>query len=228
MRRSFAAAIFTAALSTTSATAYAQSAGATEPPAATPAEAAPVPEADTPAEGGLVEVTVTATRRNERLQDVPVAVSAITSQMLTNKGVFETSDLNGAIPNLQVSSPYGKQQPNFSVRGVGVGTEFNANAASPVGVYVDEVYQAFRSSHGQQLYDLDQIEVVKGPQGTLYGRNTTGGAINFITRAPKLSGQNGYVTAGYGTFDRRTIEGAVEVTPVEGVFGIRLRHSCRS
>src|SRR3546814_4347989 len=102
------------------------------------------------------------------------------------------------MPNFQVSSPYGQQQPNFSVRGVGVGTEFNANAASPVGVYVDEVYQAFRSSHGQQLYDLNQIEVVRGPQGTLYGRNTTGGAINFTTRAPELDGQNGYFTAGYG------------------------------
>ena len=176
-------------------------------------------------ETGLSVIVVTATKRNENLQDVPVAVTAVSSEALANKGVFETSDLNNTMPNLQVSSPYGKQQPNFSIRGVGVGTEFNANAASPVGVYVDEVYQAFRSSHGQQLYDLEQIEVVRGPQGTLYGRNTTGGAVNFITKSPELYGQEGYVTAGYGNFNRFNAEGAIEVTPVEDVFGLRLAAS---
>ncbi len=74
----------------------------------------------------------------------------------------------------------------------------------------------------QQLYDLDQIEVVRGPQGTLYGRNTTGGAINFITNAPDLHGQEGYATAGYGNYNRLNLEGAVEVTPVEDKIGIRL------
>ncbi|GGY90060.1 TonB-dependent receptor [Novosphingobium colocasiae] len=172
--------------------------------------------------GGLQEIIVTATKRSENLQNVPVAVSAISSEALAKKGVFETSDLNASMPNLQVSSPYGSQQPNFSLRGVGVGTEFNANAASPVGVYVDEVYQAFRASHGQQLYDLEQIEVVRGPQGTLYGRNTTGGAINFITRKPKLSGANGYATIGYGNFNRVNGEAAIEVTPVEDKIGLRV------
>ncbi|WP_428630024.1 TonB-dependent receptor [Sphingopyxis sp.] len=190
---------------------------------ATPAwaqDAAPVDE--TTEQVGLADIVVTATKRSENLQDVPVAVSAISSEALQNKGVFETSDLNNTMPNFQVSSPYGQQQPNFSVRGVGVGTEFNANAASPIGVYVDEVYQAFRSSHGQQLYDLNQIEVVRGPQGTLYGRNTTGGAINFITRSPELNGQNGFATVGYGNYNRFNMEGAIEVTPVDDVFGIRL------
>lgn len=186
------------------------------------AQEAPAEETGTQDQVGLSDIIVTATKRSENLQDVPVAVSAISSEALQAKGVFETSDLNNTMPNFQVSSPYGQQQPNFSVRGVGVGTEFNANAASPVGVYVDEVYQAFRSSHGQQLYDLEQIEVVRGPQGTLYGRNTTGGAINFITRGPQLDGQNGYATAGYGNFNRINLEGAIEVTPVDDVFGIRL------
>ncbi|MFN3468561.1 MAG: TonB-dependent receptor [Novosphingobium sp.] len=171
---------------------------------------------------GLAEIVVTATKRSENLQNVPVAVSAIPASALQAKGVFETSDLSNSMPNLQVSSPYGQQQPNFSLRGVGVGTEFNANAASPVGVYVDEVYQAFRASHGQQLYDLQQIEVVRGPQGTLYGRNTTGGAINFITRGPSLAGTEGYVTAGYGNYNRVNAEGALEFTPVEDKLGIRI------
>jgi iron complex outermembrane receptor protein len=173
-------------------------------------------------QGGLEDIVVTATKRSENLQDVPVAVSAISQASLQNQGVFETTDLNHSMPNLQVSSPYGQQQPNFSLRGVGVGTEFNANAASPVGVYVDEVYQAFRASHGQQLYDLEQIEVVRGPQGTLYGRNTTGGAINFITRKPELSGTNGYLTLGYGSYNRFNAEGAIEITPVADKVGLRL------
>jgi iron complex outermembrane receptor protein len=211
MGRTSAAAVLVAALASTSTIALAQAtatAGAA-PPAAT--------------EGAkLEEVVVTATKRSENLQKVPMAVSAISAAALVKQGVFETTDLNHSMPNLQVSSPYGKQQPNFSLRGVGVGTEYNANAASPVGVYVDEVYQAFRSSHGQQLYDLNQVEVVRGPQGTLYGRNTTGGAINFITRKPELVGTNGYLTAGYGDYNRGTVEGAVEYTPIQDKLGIRL------
>jgi iron complex outermembrane receptor protein len=182
-------------------------------------------EGDDPANSpaaGLAEVVVTATKRAENLQDVPVAVQAVTSADLAKQGVFDTSDLNHSMPNLQVSSPYGEQQPNFSLRGIGVGTEYNANAASPVGVYVDEVYQTFRASHGQQLYDLEQVEVVRGPQGTLYGRNTTGGAINFITRQPKLGDTNGTVTVGYGNYNRRNVEGAFEMTPVTGVLGVRV------
>jgi iron complex outermembrane receptor protein len=189
---------------------------------ADPAWAQDAQNGDDTTGGGLEEIVVTATKRSENLQDVPVAVSAISQTALKNAGVFETSDLNHAMPNLQVSSPYGQQQPNFSLRGVGVGTEFNANAASPVGVYVDEVYQSFRSSHGQQLYDLEQIEVVRGPQGTLYGRNTTGGAINFITQKPSLSGTKGYLTLGYGSYNRFNAEGAIEFTPSEDKFGIRL------
>ncbi len=174
------------------------------------------------ASGGLEEIIVTATKRNENLQEVPVAITAITAEQLSKQGVFSTTDLNGSIPNLNVSSAYGETQPNFTVRGIGVGTEYNSNAASPVGIYVDEVYQSFRPSHGQQLYDLEQVEVVRGPQGTLFGRNTTGGAINFITRKPRLNGSNGNLTLGYGSFNRRSALGAIEVTPVEDKIGIRI------
>ena len=232
MRRTFAAAVLAGALSSVSTGAHAQSVIANEAPPPSESDAPQDGSAVDPDQaaasetashdGGLADIIVTATRRSENLQNVPVAVSAITAAELTNRGVFETTDLNRSAPNLQVSSPYGKQQPNFSLRGVGVGTEFNANAASPVGVYVDEVYQGFRNSHGQQLFDLEQIEVVRGPQGTLYGRNTTGGAINFITNAPGLEGQEGYGTVGYGNYNRLNLETAIEVTPVPDRFGIRI------
>ncbi len=143
----------------------------------------PMPSANS---GGIAEIVVTAQKRAQNLQDVPAAVSAIGGDALEARGINETSDLMGAVPSLQISTPYGKTQPNFSLRGISVANEFSASTASPVGVYVDEVYQSFRASHGGQLYDIDRVEVLRGPQGTLYGRNTTGGAISFFTRKPGL------------------------------------------
>lgn len=171
---------------------------------------------------GLGEIIVTATKRSENLQDVPVSISAIGSEQLTTRGVTTSNDLGSVVPNLQVSSQYGETSPNFSLRGVGVANEFTANTASPVGVYVDEVSQSYRYTHGLSLYDLDRVEVLRGPQGTLFGRNTTGGAVNIFTRQPKLSGSNGYFKAGYGNYDRFTAQAAVEFTPTEDVFGVRI------
>lgn len=170
---------------------------------------------------GLSEIIVTAQKRSQNLQEVPAAISAFTADDLAARGVSETSDLMGSLPNLQVTSAYGDTQPNFSLRGISVANEFSASTASPVGVYVDEVYQSFRASHGQQLYDLERVEVLRGPQGTLYGRNTTGGAVNFITRKPSLSGTNGFLTLGYGNYDTVKAEGAVELTLAEDKAGVR-------
>ncbi|MGB7405705.1 MAG: TonB-dependent receptor, partial [Pacificimonas sp.] len=172
--------------------------------------------------GGIDMIVVTATKRSQNLQDVPLSISAIGGDELTARGINETSDLMGRLPNLQVTSAYSTTQPNFSLRGIGVANEFSASTASPIGVYVDEVYQSFRASHGQQLFDLERIEVLRGPQGTLFGRNTTGGAINFITRGPELGDPNGYVTAGYGNYDRVSIEGAAEATIVDDKLGLRV------
>ncbi len=172
-------------------------------------------------DGGLTEIVVTAQKREQNLQDVPAAISAFSAEAMAQRGVTETSDLMGSLPNLQVTSAYGDTQPNFSLRGISVANEFSASTASPVGVYVDEVYQSFRAAHGQQLYDLERVEVLRGPQGTLYGRNTTGGAINFISRRPDLEGTNGYVTLGYGNYNAIKAEGALELTLAEDQVGLR-------
>jgi len=172
--------------------------------------------------GGLGEIVVTATKRAENLQDVPVSISAIGSEQLVSRGVTSSNDLGAVVPNLQVSSQYGETSPNFSMRGVGVTNEFAANTASPIGVYVDEVSQTFRYTHGLQLYDLDRVEVLRGPQGTLFGRNTTGGAIAMYTRQPQLGEANGYLTAGYGNYDRWKLQGALEATLVEDQVGVRV------
>ena len=188
---------------------------------------APALAQDAPAEegtsdsGGIAEIVVTAQKRAQNLQDVPVAVSALAGDELESRGVSETSDLQGFVPSLQITTPYGRTQPNFSLRGVSVANEFSASTASPVGVYVDEVYQSFRASHGQQLYDLERVEVLRGPQGTLYGRNTTGGAISFFSNKPQLGASEGTLTVGYGNYDTKTVEGAVEATLVPDKLGIR-------
>ncbi|MFW2828956.1 TonB-dependent receptor [Sphingomonas sp. ID0503] len=172
-------------------------------------------------EEGLGEIVVTANRRSENLQKVPVTVAAVTSEQLQSRGIVNAADLGGSMPNVRVNSPFASTQPNFTIRGIGVANEFNSNAQSPIGVYFDEVYQGFRPSHGAALFDLERIEVLKGPQGTLYGRNTTGGAINLISRRPELNGSNGFVTAGLGNYDSYLVQGAVETTLVEDKLGIR-------
>ena len=171
----------------------------------------------------LEEVVVTASKRAENLQDIPQAVTAFSSERLVELGIVETSDLMGAIPNIQVTSAYGRTQPNFSIRGISVANEFSAATASPVGVYVDEVYQSFRASHGQQLFDLESVEVLRGPQGTLYGRNTTGGAVNVNTVKPSLEeGMSGFLNVRLGNYSYADFTGAVEATIIPDVLGVRL------
>lgn len=171
---------------------------------------------------GVQEIVVTAQRRSESLLSVPLAVSAMSGDDLARRRITDPSSLSATIPNLQVNDQTGGAQPNFTLRGIGLGNEFSDNQLSPIGFYVNDAYVVSRGSQGGQLFDLDRVEVLRGPQGTLYGRNTTGGAINIITRKPKLKGINGYVQAGYGNFDDVRAQGAIEFTPVEDVFGIRL------
>jgi outer membrane receptor protein involved in Fe transport len=176
----------------------------------------------TAAATGIGEIVVTAQRRAQSILDVPLAITAIDNATLEKNGISNSAQLATAVPNLQISSPYGNTQPNFSLRGISVANEYNSNQASPIGVYIDDVYIAPRTSQGMGLFDLDRVEVLRGPQGTLFGRNTTGGAINFITRGPSLEGANGYAELGYGNFNTFTAQGAVEETLIQGQLGIRV------
>ncbi len=172
--------------------------------------------------GQVQEILVTAQRRSESLMAVPVAVSAVTTQDLARQGITSSFDLSASVPSLQVTSAFGEAQPNFTMRGIGVGNEYGANQVSPVGVYTDDNYLSARTMHGLQLYDLERVEAVRGPQGTLYGRNTTGGAINFISVKPSLeAGARGFVEAGYGRFNEVRAQGAIEGTLIDDVLGFR-------
>lgn len=168
----------------------------------------------------LEEVVVTAQRRSESVQDVPVAITAFTSHGMENMKMETANDIAAGVPNLQVASPYGETQPIFSIRGQSM-SDYNTNQASPVGVYVDEAYMGANFLQGMALFDLERVEVLRGPQGTLYGKNTTGGAINFITRAPGLDGTSGNVSVTIGDFNRKHIKGAVETEIVEDTLGVR-------
>jgi outer membrane receptor protein involved in Fe transport len=170
----------------------------------------------------LGEIVVTAQRRAQSISDVPLAITALDTSTLEKDGITNSAQLATAVPNLQISSPYGNTQPNFSLRGISVANEYNSNQVSPIGVYIDDVYIAPRTSQGMGLFDLDRVEVLRGPQGTLFGRNTTGGAINFITHGPSLDGSNGYLEAGYGNFNTFTSQGAIEETLIPGELGVRV------
>src|SRR3979490_547264 len=157
----------------------------------------------------LAEITVTAQRVSERLQDVPVAVTAILADDLDERGVRQAGDITSAVPNLLLNSPYGPEaQPTFTLRGVTT-QDFSENQSSPVAMYVDEVYKSVGAVQALQIYALDRVEVLRGPQGTLYGKNATGGAISFYSRNPSLTGYDGYVTAGAGNYSDYSVRGAV-------------------
>src|SRR5690606_1401390 len=129
------------------------------------------------------EIVVTAQRRAQSLQDVPIAISAFQSGDLDAFDFTDPSAIAAQVPNLQVSGAYNQSKPIFALRGISF-KSFNATDSQAVGIYNDEVYIASRSGQLFQMFDLERVEVLRGPQGILYGRNTTGGAINFVSRKP--------------------------------------------
>lgn len=133
----------------------------------------------------LADIVVTATRRAESVQSVPVSISAISGEDLAGAGASQSRDLVGLTPNLSEQGSFGRTAPAFFIRGIG-STQFNPNANSKVGVYVDDVYLSSTTVHGAQLFDIDRIEVARGPQGTLFGQNTTAGLVRAITQRPRV------------------------------------------
>ena len=172
-------------------------------------------------EAALEEVTVTAQRVSERLQDVPVAVTAIPASELLERGIRQAGDITASVPNLLLNSPYGPEaQPTFTLRGVTT-QDFSENQSSPVAMYIDEVYKSVGAVQALQVYDLDRVEVLRGPQGTLYGKNATGGAVSFYTRNPSLTAYDGYITAGAGNYSAYSVQGAVGGPVIDNEIGWR-------
>ena len=132
----------------------------------------------------LEEVIVTARKREESLQETPVAVTALNADQLRDAGIRNLADLNQIAPNIEVSSANGTAPlANIYIRGVGQ-RNTGPNIDSGVGIYIDEVYIGRPDGALLDIYDIQSVQVLRGPQGTLFGKNTTGGALVFTTNRP--------------------------------------------
>lgn len=152
-------------------------------------------------------IMVTAQRRTQSLQDVGIALNAFTGAELITQGVSTVNGLENITPSLEIESQFGSGQPSFSIRGVGF-RDYATNNAPTVGIYVDDVPYPVPVMTQGVLFDVERVEVLRGPQGTLYGRNTTGGAIKVISKRPTAENAAGLTVEG-GRFGRIETEGFV-------------------
>ena len=197
---------------------------------ATPAMAQEQAQADNASSGGIQEIVVTAQKRAENVQDVPIAISAFTAGALQERAVGDVSALSGITPNvtLDASTPFSGSSSvlGATIRGIG-SSDFAFNIDPAVGVYLDGVYLGRSIGANQDLLDVERIEVLKGPQGTLFGRNTIGGAISIVTHNPgKEFAAKGDVTV--GRYNRIQIRGLVDIPLADGLssslaFGVHKR-----
>ncbi len=194
------------------------------------ARQAPVPEATTAADNSgkdaaTGEIVVTARRTEERLQRVPASVSAFNERALDRIQAQDTTGLQGAVPNLNIVQGRGSSNAtNIFIRGIGQPDALQTFDPA-VGVYVDDVYLSRIRGNQLDLLDVDRIEVLRGPQGTLYGKNTIGGAIKFITRRPgNVFRANGSIAA--GSYDQIDIKGSLSGPLAPGISaGVAVLHA---
>jgi iron complex outermembrane receptor protein len=164
--------------------------------------------------GGLEEIIVTAQRREEGLQDVPISVQAFDTQAIQNLGAQDISDLGIFTPNVEIGR--GVNQPRYKIRGIGT-DDFGVGADPAVGVYVDGVYIGRSGGSKTAFNDIQRVEILNGPQGTLFGRNAAAGAIQYITNKP-VEGYEGWARATVGNYDRYQVEGVYNMPLSENVF----------
>ena len=172
--------------------------------------------------GQLDEVLVTAERRSENIRDVPNSVSTVSGEDLDvlSTGGQDVRLLAGRVPSLNVESSFGRAFPRFYIRGYGNG-DFRLNASQPVSLIYDDVVQENPILKGFPIFDLEQIEVLRGPQGTLFGRNTPGGVVKFDSVRPEPD-FGGYVNVSDATYNTANIEGAINFAARRGLVGARL------
>nr|WP_321440067.1 TonB-dependent receptor [uncultured Hyphomonas sp.] len=200
------------------------------PNTATTVEEAAPPAASTPAaedDKRLSVVKVTATRREESILDVPLAVTAISPQEIERQGVADLRALDNLSASFNMNSTQTESQgTSMRIRGVGT-TGNNIGLESAVGVFLDGVYLSRPGVALGDLVDLQQIEVLRGPQGTLFGRNTSAGALNITTKAPNLREKDGFANITAGNFGLVSVQGGFSAPVVEDKFAVRLSGAYR-
>ncbi|APV48550.1 TonB-dependent receptor [Betaproteobacteria bacterium GR16-43] len=169
----------------------------------------------------LESITVTAERRSEDIKDVPNSVSAIRGDLLEalNSSGQDVRMLASRVPSLNIESSFGRAFPRFYIRGIG-NTDFDLNASQPVSLLFDDVVQENPILKGFPVFDVDQIEVLRGPQGTLFGRNSPAGVVKFESAKPRQA-REGYINIGGGTFNSFNADGAFN-TPLNSDWALRI------
>ena len=176
-------------------------------------------------QGGLEEIVVTAQKRTENMQDVPVAITALSGSDLAARGVLDPVSIVKTVPGLNVTVTAGYSGGlNFALRGVGLNT-YGAGQEPAVALYQDEFYIAPSTGSQFSMFDNERIEVLRGPQGTLFGRSASGGLVNFINKAPGRKA-DGNVTIGVGSYGEKLLEAAQNI-PLDDDGNNALRASVR-
>jgi outer membrane receptor protein involved in Fe transport len=172
-------------------------------------------------QGVLEEVIVVAQKRPQNLQDVPVAVTAFSGADLEISGIKDVFDLKDVAPALNVGQAAQSRSTTFSIRGIGTFTN-NFGLEPSVGLYVDGVYRSRQGSMINNLVDLESVEVLRGPQGTLFGRNTLAGAVMINTLPPTHEDEDGFVEVTAGNYDLLNFSGAKSVSVIEERLSFRM------
>jgi len=169
-----------------------------------------------PPTGGLEEIVVTARRVEEKLQDVPTAITAISSKELEAQQIFSVEDIGNTVPSLNMQPQIGTPAvPQIAIRGISNGS-LNPEVDSPIGIYVDGVYLGRAVGSEFDLADLERIEVLRGPQGTLFGRNAEAGAINFVTQAP-TGVYDGHLETTFGNYNLKRVKATFDTPEIDGL-----------
>ncbi len=165
----------------------------------------------------LEEVVVTAQKREQSSQDVGISVSAFTGEQLQQLGYTNAQQVTALAPGVSTIQPNGPSNYAIAIRG-SAQNDFISNQESPVSIYIDDVYLSQMSSAGFMLFDMERVEILRGPQGTLYGRNATGGLVHYVTRKPSED-FDAYAQATGGYYGQAKFEGAFGGKLAEGVMG---------
>ncbi|HET7710884.1 MAG TPA: TonB-dependent receptor [Thermoanaerobaculia bacterium] len=181
----------------------------TPPSQERPAEQTPPPPRTDEPPQVLEEIVVTAQKRQENVQDVPAAVTAVSDAAMevVTAGGADVKALSGRVPSLVIESSFGRAFPRFYIRGLG-NTDFDLNASQPVSMIYDEVVLENPVLKGMPVWDIDRVEVLRGPQGTLFGRNTPAGIVKFESKKPSQT-RDAYAQLSYGTFGTADLRGAI-------------------
>lgn len=156
------------------------------------------------------EVIVTAQKREESAQDVGISITTMSGEQMESLGYTNAQDVTALAAGVATLQPNGEANYAVGIRGV-ANNDFTSNVESPVAIYVDETYISQMSGAGFLLFDIDRVEILRGPQGTLFGRNATGGLVHYLTVKPTTEEFNGYGSFTYGNFDRFKAQGAVNI-----------------